>query len=80
MGLTSLAAACSGNKAIEKDGVINVATHMQHLNQLCLEDIQSKEVNYVPLETTDSSLIGDRPYVRLLKMNVRKLPINKFDV
>ena len=40
---------------------------MQHLNQLCLEDIQSKEVNYVPLETTDSSLIGDRPYVRLLK-------------
>ena len=45
MGLTSLAAACSGNKTIEKDGVINVATHMQHLNQLCLEDIQSKEVN-----------------------------------
>lgn len=25
MGLTSLAAACSGNKTIEKDGVINVA-------------------------------------------------------
>ncbi len=37
MGLTSLAAACSGNKTIEKDGVINVATHMQHLNQLCLK-------------------------------------------
>ena len=51
MGLTSLAAACSGNKTIEKDGVINVATHMQHLNQLCLQDIQSKEVSYVPLET-----------------------------
>ena len=51
MGLTSLAAACSGNKTIEKDGVINVATHMQHLNQLCLEDIQSKEVISVPLKS-----------------------------
>lgn len=54
MGLTSLAVACSGN--IEKDGTINVATPMQHLSQLCLEDIQSKEVSYVLLETTDSSL------------------------
>lgn len=83
MGLTSLAAACSGNKAIEKDGVINVATHMQHLNQLCLEDIQSKEVNYVPLETTDSSLIGDRPYVRLLKDKIlvssQGQPLKMFD-
>lgn len=83
MGLTSLAAACSGNKTIEKDGVINVATHMQHLNQLCLEDIQSKEVNYVPLETTDSSLIGDRPYVRLLKDKIlvssQGQPLKMFD-
>lgn len=83
IGLTFLAAACSGNKAIEKDGVINVATHMQHLNQLCLEDIQSKEVNYVPLETTDSSLIGDRPYVRLLKDKIlvssQGQPLKMFD-
>ncbi|WP_301915760.1 6-bladed beta-propeller [Phocaeicola coprophilus] len=83
MGLTSLAAACSGNKTIEKDGVINVATHMQHLNQLCLEDIQSKEVSYVPLETTDSSLIGDRPYVRLLKNKIlvssQGQPLKMFD-
>lgn len=83
IGLTSLAAACSGNKTIEKDGVINVATHMQHLNQLCLEDIQSKEVNYVPLETTDSSLIGDRPYVRLLKDKIlvssQGQPLKMFD-
>lgn len=83
MGLTSLAAACSGNKTIEKDGVINVATHMQHLNQLCLEDIQSKEVSYVPLETTDSSLIGDRPYVRLLKDKIlvssQGQPLKMFD-
>ena len=83
MGLTSLAAACSGNKTIEEDGVINVATHMQHLNQLCLEDIQSKEVSYVPLETTDSSLIGDRPYVRLLKDKIlvssQGQPLKMFD-
>lgn len=83
IGLTSLAAACSGNKTIEKDGVINVATHMQHLNQLCLEDIQSKEVSYVPLETTDSSLIGDRPYVRLLKDKIlvssQGQPLKMFD-
>lgn len=83
MGLTSLAAACSGNKTIEKDDVINVATHMQHLNQLCLEDIQSKEVSYVPLETTDSSLIGDRPYVRLLKDKIlvssQGQPLKMFD-
>ena len=83
MGLTSLAAACSGNKTIEKDGVINVATHMQHLNQLCLEDIQSKEVSYVPLETTDSSLIGARPYVRLLKDKIlvssQGQPLKMFD-
>lgn len=83
MGLTSLAAACSGNKTIEKDGVINVATHMQHLNQLCLQDIQSKEVSYVPLETTDSSLIGDRPYVRLLKDKIlvssQGQPLKMFD-
>lgn len=83
IGLTSLAAACSGNKTIEKDDVINVATHMQHLNQLCLEDIQSKEVSYVPLETTDSSLIGDRPYVRLLKDKIlvssQGQPLKMFD-
>ena len=83
MGLTSLTAACSGNKAIEKDGMINVATPMQHLKQLCLEDIQSKEVSYVPLETTDSSLIGDRPYVRLLKDKIlvasQSQPLKMFD-
>lgn len=83
MGLTSLAAACSGNKTIEKDDVINVATHMQHLNQLCLEDIQSKEVSYVPLETMDSSLIGARPYVRLLKDKIlvssQGQPLKMFD-
>ena len=81
MGLTSLAVACSGN--IEKDGTINVATPMQHLSQLCLEDIQSKEVSYVLLETTDSSLIGDRPYVRLLKDKIlvssQGQPLKMFD-
>lgn len=74
---------CLDSKTSVKEDIIDIATPMQHLNQLSLEDVQVKEVKYVPLETTENSLIGNRPYVRLLKDKIlvasQGQPLKMFD-
>lgn len=46
----------------EKNESINVAGGMENLQPLHVSDF-ADEVSYIPLEMTDSSLIGDRPYI-----------------
>lgn len=57
----------SCNKLEEKEiCTINVADGMKSLQSLSVTDL-AETISYVPLETTDSSLIGDRPYIRKIR-------------
>ena len=62
--------------------VIDIGRNMETMLRLNTEDI-SEDVRYVPLETSDESLIGDRAYVRMLggKLLVASLnqPVKMFD-
>ena len=62
--------------------VIDISRNMETMLRLNTEDI-SEDVRYVPLETSDESLIGDRAYVRMLggKLLVASLnqPVKMFD-
>ena len=57
--------ACSNSKK-ESCKSIDIEDALIHLEGLFVTDI-SEHVSYIPLETTDESLIGKRAYVRLLK-------------
>lgn len=45
---------------------INVVDGMKSLQSLTVTDL-ADDISYVPLETTDSSLIGNRPYIRKIR-------------
>ncbi len=66
----------------DKCQVIDISGSMETMLQLKAEDI-SEDVRYVPLETSDESLIGDRAYVRMLgdKLLVASVnqPVKMFD-
>ena len=66
--LTLVLAACqpSAQKA-EHDGLlhIDVEAAMENLSELKVSDLGS-QVHYVPLETNDSCLIGNRPNLMVL--------------
>lgn len=57
----------SCNKLEKKENhIINVADGMKSLQSLSVTDF-SENISYVLLETTDSSLIGNRPYIRKIR-------------
>ena len=60
-------AACNGDKTTDgKLSVIPLGTAIEKPVELKASDY-FKQVRYVPLETTDSSLIGKGPYVQIIK-------------
>ena len=72
--------ACSSRKVEEKEMTINLG--LEQLEEISVEDIGC-HIDYVPLETTDESLIGDRAYIRILKDKLlvasREQPVKMFD-
>ncbi len=74
--------ACSSKKVEEKERTINLGQAFEQLEEISVEDIGG-HIDYVPLETTDESLIGDRAYIRILKdkllVGSREQPVKMFD-
>lgn len=66
-----------------KNEGINIADGMENLQPLYVSDFADK-VSYIPLETTDSSLIGNRPYIRKFRNTLlvasEKQPIMMFSL
>ena len=50
--------ACSSKKVEEKNMTINLSQALEQLEEISVEDI-GYHIDYVSLETTDESLIGD---------------------
>ena len=63
--LVSLLIACSPSAQKGKEGQIDVLPAFENLTELKVSQL-GKNVRYVPLETTDSSLIGARYVIQLL--------------
>ena len=80
--LVSISYACSDTKQEMGNKIICLNQAFEQLGEISVEDIGS-HIDYVPLETTDESLIGDRPYIRILKdkllVGSREQPIKMFD-
>lgn len=74
--------ACSSKKVEIEDRVINLNQALEQPGEISVEDI-GRHIEYVPLETTDESLIGDKAYIRILKDKLlvasRKQPVKMFD-
>lgn len=70
-GLACLMAACTGTPQSSADELctIDVAGAMENLAELKLSELGS-DVRYVPLETTDSCLIGSNPTIMLLDKQI----------
>lgn len=66
-----------------KNKKINIADGIENLQPLYVLDF-ADEVSYIPLETTDSSLIGNRPYIRKFRNTLlvasEKQPIMMFNL
>ena len=66
-----------------KNKKINIADDIENLQPLYVLDF-ADEVSYIPLETTDSSLIGNRPYIRKFRNTLlvasEKQPIMMFSL
>ena len=67
----------------EKNMKINIADGIKNLQPLYVSDLADKS-SYIPLETTDSSLIGNRPYIRKFRNTLlvasEKQPIMMFSL
>ena len=63
--LISLLTACSPSAQKGKEGQIDVLPAFENLTELKVSQL-GKNIRYVPLETTDSSLIGARYAIQLL--------------
>lgn len=74
--------ACSNTKHEIGNKVIPLNQAFEQLEKISVEDI-GRHIDYVPLETTDVSLIGDRAYIRILKDKLlvasREQPVKMFD-
>ena len=74
--------ACSNTKHEIGNKVIPLNQAFEQLEEISVEDI-GRHIDYVPLETTDESLIGDRAYIRILKDKLlvasREQPVKMFD-
>ena len=71
-GLSCLMAACTGTPQSSADGLcssIDVAGAMEKPVELKLSELGS-DVRYVPLETTDSCLVGGSPNILLLDKEI----------
>lgn len=64
--LLSLLSACSSSTTTSDSNTIDIATSLEKLTELKVSQL-GKNIRYVPLETTDSSLIGNSYTIKLLK-------------
>ena len=69
MLLTMMWSACSSGQGEKALGVIHVSSAFENLTELKVSQL-GKTVRYVPLETTDESLIGATAALHLLKDKV----------
>lgn len=67
----------------EKLYCIDIESAMSYMQTIFVSDL-GENVNYIPLETTDSSLIGNRPYIRKFRNTLlvasEKQPIMMFSI
>lgn len=64
--LVLLASACSAPNKTDNPNTIDIAGSFEQLTELKVSQL-GRHIRYVPLETTDSSLIGNSYSIRLLK-------------
>jgi len=57
---------CSQNNKVVNPTVIDVESSLENLSQLKISDL-GKTIRYIPLETTDESLVGKNPVVKVLR-------------
>ena len=64
--LLLLLSSCTPTKTTNYLNAIDIAGSFEHLTELKVSQL-GKNIRYVPLETTDSSLIGNSYNIKLLK-------------
>lgn len=64
--LLLLLSSCTPTKTTNNLNAIDIAGSFEHLTELKVSQL-GKNIRYVPLETTDSSLIGNSYNIKLLK-------------
>ena len=64
--LLLLLSSCTPTKTTNNLNAIDIAGSFEHLTELKVSQL-GKNIRYVPLETTDSSLIGNSHNIKLLK-------------
>ena len=57
-GLLLLLGSCAPQKKANDPNAIDIAASLEHLTELKISQL-GKQIRYIPLETTDSSLIGN---------------------
>ena len=82
IALTVISCACSNIKQEQGVEIIPLGLAFEQPGEISVKDVGS-HIDYVPLETTDESLIGDRAYIRILKdkllVGSREQPVKMFD-
>lgn len=80
--LAAICCACSDTTQEQGAKVIPLGQAFKQPGKISVEDLGC-HIDYVPLETTDESLVGDRAYIRILKdkllVGSREQPVKMFD-
>ena len=65
-GLLLLLGSCAPQNKANAPNAIDIAASLEHLTELKISQL-GKQIRYIPLETTDSSLIGNSYSIKLSK-------------
>ena len=68
-GLLLLLGSCTPQKKANDPNAIDIAVSLEHLTELKTSQL-GKQIRYIPLETTDSSLIGNSYSIKLSKDHI----------
>lgn len=72
-GLLLLLGSCTPQNKANDPNAIDIAVSLEHLTELKTSQL-GKQIRYIPLETTDSSLIGNSYSIKLSKDLSLSLP------
>ena len=68
-GLLLLLGSCTPQNKANDPNAIDIAVSLEHLTELKTSQL-GKQIRYIPLETTDSSLIGNSYSIKLSKDHI----------
>ena len=72
-GLLLLLGSCAPQNKANAPNAIDIAASLEHLTELKISQL-GKQIRYILLETTDSSLIGNSYSIKLSKGRILSLP------